>query len=74
MSPWLRTTRLLEHKGSNVDVQMCLYARLMDFHQHSSCVLFLRDCKRGSLSLYLSVFVTLVIYYFPPWEQLNGNG
>lgn len=31
MSPWLRTTHLLQHKGSNVVVQMCLYAWLMEF-------------------------------------------
>lgn len=64
MSPWLRATHLLQHKGSNVVVQMCLYAWLMEFHQHSSCVLFQRDCKKGSLSLYLSGFVTIAIYFF----------
>lgn len=64
MSPWLRTTRLLLHKGSNMVVQMCLCTGLMKFHQRSSCVSFQECVKRAFQVLFFGCISHLLLYLF----------
>lgn len=84
MSPWLRTTHFPQHKVSNVVVQMCLYVWLMELHQCSSCVLFLRDLRKEvwvwglykAVSICCCHIIHLLICLFafaPPREQFSGN-
>lgn len=84
MSPWLRTTHFSQHKVSNVVVQMCLYVWLMELHQCSSCVLFLRDLQKevwvwGGLYKAVSIccchiiHLLICLFAFAPREQFSGN-